>query len=153
MTETTLAYIIDGDRVLFLERNKREKDIHRGKFVVPGGKFLPGETPEECMQREVFEETGLRVESFTLMGEIDFPEFSDGEDIYCYIYRVEAFSGTLQENEEGYLHWVPMDEIYNLPQWEGDRIFLPWVIHGKRPFQATFPYVDGKLKEFTVTWR
>ncbi len=153
MIKTTLAYIVKNNHVLFLERSKREKDIHKGKFVVPGGKFLADETPEECMIREVLEETGLQVESFTLMGEIDFPEFSNGEDIYCYIYRIDQFSGKLRENEEGFLHWISTDRIDQLPQWEGDRIFLPWVLEGKRSFQAIFPYINGRLKEYTVTWR
>ncbi|MDI9472854.1 MAG: 8-oxo-dGTP diphosphatase [Tissierellia bacterium] len=152
MIKTTLAYIVCDGHVLFLERNKREKDIHKGKFVVPGGKFLPGETPLECMIREVKEETGLEVEESALMGEIHFPEFNAGEDFYCYIYRVHQFSGILKENEEGFLHWIARENIQSLPQWEGDRIFLPWVLDGVRPFFAAFPYIEGKLKEYTVRW-
>lgn len=153
MIKTTLAYIVKEGSVLFLERNKRDGDVHKGKFVVPGGKFLPGESPEDCAIREVFEETALKVKTFKLMGEIFFPEFAKGEDIYCYIYRIEDFAGQEKENEEGTLHWVKREDIPALPQWEGDRIFLPWVLSSDRPFDAVFPYVNGKLSSYTVSWR
>ena len=87
-----------------LHRNKKENDIHQGKWVSVGGKFEIGETPEECAKREIYEETGLIAEKLELCGFITFPNFTqDGQDWYSFVYRVTEFSGNLIENCPGVL--------------------------------------------------
>ena len=60
MKETSLVYIMKDDSCLMLHRIRKEHDVNHGKWIGVGGKFEPGESPEECMRREVREETGPR---------------------------------------------------------------------------------------------
>ncbi|MBR7927856.1 8-oxo-dGTP diphosphatase [Aerococcaceae bacterium zg-ZUI334] len=152
MKLATICYIDNGSQFLLLHRNKRQNDIHKGKWVSVGGKFEPGETPEACAKREIFEETGLIAEKMELCGFITFPNFTqDGEDWYSFVYRVTEFSGELQaECPEGTLSWVDYDEIINKPTWEGDYIFLSWVLEKSSFFSANFTYENDKLIEHFV---
>lgn len=150
MVRATLVYIVEGDQVLMLHRNKREKDMHKGKYVGVGGKFEAGETAYACMLREVYEETGLQVLEHKLVGRIFFPAFDDETDIYTYVYRVTKTQGDLRENEEGELSWFHKDEIQHLSLWEGDRIFLPWVLEDGPFFEASFYYKHGVFQDYRV---
>ena len=102
------------------------------------------------MIREVKEETGLEVERVCLDGRIHFPEFNAGEDFYCYIYRVHQFSGILKENEERFLRWIA-GRIFKSAAMGRGSVFFPgcWMECG---LFAAFPYIEGKLKEYTVRW-
>ncbi|HUF38345.1 MAG TPA: 8-oxo-dGTP diphosphatase [Anaerolineales bacterium] len=145
----TLCYIKRGDRTLMLHRNKKENDVHKGKWNGLGGKFLPGETPEDCAAREVFEESGLRAERLDLCGVITFPLFSHDSDWYVFVFIVTAFGGELAESPEGELAWIPDRDLLDLNLWEGDRIFLPWLA---RPefFSARFIYEKGQFVSHSV---
>ena len=136
---------------MMLQRIKKDNDIHFGKWNGLGGKFQPGETPEECVCREVSEESGFLIESPRLRGFLTFPQFKDGEDWYVYLFTADAFSGTLAECSEGNLSWIPDEKLLDLPLWEGDQYFLRW-IQEDRFFSAKFVYVDKKLVEHSVTF-
>ncbi len=125
-----------------LHRNKKENDHHKGKWNGLGGKFEAGESPEMCLEREIYEESGLTVEKATLRGFITFPLFDAKDDWYVFVYTVEAFSGTLRSSSEGEPYWISDDVLLNLDLWEGDRIFIPWLEQDKF-FSAVFYYDDG----------
>jgi 8-oxo-dGTP diphosphatase len=143
----TLCYLIKDDKVLMIYKNKNPKSPHYGKYNGLGGKFEQGETPEECAKREVYEESGITVNSFEFSGIIQFPSFYKENDWLVFIYTVSDFSGEIIESPEGSLEWVKISELLELPLWEGDSIFLPWVLE-KRFFSAKFIYQNGHFKDY-----
>jgi len=138
MILATLCYIRHDGHTLMLHRTKRANDIHAGKWNGLGGKFNPGESPEECVIREVHEESGLKIVGPKMRGLLMFPAFK-GEDWYVFVFTATEFSGELKENEEGYLKWIPDEEVESLPLWPSDHVFLPWIREG-RFFSAKFTY-------------
>lgn len=140
----TLCYLRDGARTLMLHRNKKEGDVHRGKWNGLGGKLDPGESPEECVRREMLEESGLTVLDPRLRGVLTFPAFKSGEDWLVFVYTATRFSGDLIACAEGDLEWVDDERLAGLPLWEGDRIFLPWLAQDKF-FSGKFVYRNGRL--------
>jgi 8-oxo-dGTP diphosphatase len=140
----TLCYVRSGGRTLMLHRNKKKGDVHLGKWNGLGGKLDPGESPDECVIREVREESGLTISDPRLRGVLTFPAFRDGEDWLVFVYTASAFTGAVGECAEGELSWVDDAEVKGLPLWEGDRVFLPW-IDEERFFSAKFTYRDGRL--------
>lgn len=156
MKLTTICYLDNGKEFLMLHRNKKVNDIHEDKWVSVGGKFEAGETPEECAIREIKEETGLDAQKLELLGFITFPDFAhEGEDWYSFVYRVTEFEGDLiEECDEGTLKWVPYDQIMSLPTWEGDYIFLEWILEGSPYFSAKFTYdIKGDLVDHSVVFQ
>ncbi len=151
MKLATLCYLKRDGETLMLLRNKKRNDIHQGKWNGLGGKFEPGETPEECAVREVEEESGLRISNPKLCGLLTFPKFKDEEDWYVYVYTADEFDGELCESAEGQLSWIPDAELLALPLWEGDYSFLPWIEQG-RFFSAKFEYKDKKLCDKQVVF-
>jgi 8-oxo-dGTP diphosphatase len=149
MKLATLCYLKQAGKTLMLFRNKKPNDVHEGKWNGLGGKFEPGETPEECARREIFEESGLRVASLEMKGVLTFPMFSQGEDWYVFVFVSQEISGEMQPSTEGTLAWIPDHELLDLPLWEGDRMFLPWL---SRPvfFSGRFLYVSGQLQEHSA---
>ena len=152
---STICYIDNGSQFLLLLRNKKKNDYHQGKYISVGGKFEPGESPEECAIREIKEETGLNAKELILKGFITFPNFQhDGEDWYSFVYRVVDFDGELDfDSDEGTLYWVDYDKIKQMPTWEGDYIYLDWVMDADVEFfSAKFIYdQDGKLDDYKVS--
>lgn len=151
MKLATLAYVRRGDQTLMLRRGGDPNHLHAGRWNGLGGKFEAGESPEECLKREVLEESGLTVLEHDWKGFITFPRFSGDEDWYVWVYLVTRFSGTPTASSEGDLHWVPTAELDQLPLWEGDKQFLPWL---DRPgvFSAVFDYDGGRYQGHQVTF-
>jgi len=145
MIESTLCYLEKDNQYLMMLRNRKSADPNSGKWIGVGGKIEPGETPEECLVREVKEETGLELVSFALRGVILF--FSDlWEDEKMYLYTADAFAGELAADcDEGELHWVPKEEILNLNLWEGDRIFMRKLLEGEREISLSLYYEKDQL--------
>lgn len=132
MRNTTLCHIEKDGKYLMLHRIKKENDLNRDKWVGIGGKFEDKESPEECALRETLEETGLMLNSYKYCGIVTFVS-DKWETEYMHIFHSDDFSGELKECDEGELCWVEISEIYNLPIWEGDKIFLR-LIEEKSPF-------------------
>jgi 8-oxo-dGTP diphosphatase len=151
MKLATLCYLFNGNKVLMINRNKRENDMHLGKWNGLGGKFNPGETPEECVVREVYEESGLLIKNPELKGFLTFPAFDDEEDWYVFVFTAKEFSGKLRESDEGELEWIKWEKIFNLPLWEGDKYFLEW-LNQDRFFSAKFIYKDSKYITHSVVF-
>jgi len=124
MINTTLCYITRGEEVLMLHRVKKENDVNKDKWIGIGGKFLPEETPDECLLREAYEETGLTLTSWQCRGIVTFLTNGDWDGEYMYLFTADGFEGELKECDEGDLQWVSREFLDKLPTWEGDRIFL-----------------------------
>ena len=123
MINTTLCYITRGNDVLMLHRVKKKNDINKDKWIGIGGKFEGEESPDECLLREVREETGLELTSWRCRGVVTFLSDScEGE--FMYLFTADGFEGELKTCDEGDLQWVSREFISQLPQWEGDKIFL-----------------------------
>lgn len=142
MQLATLCYLMDGERTLMLHRIKKKNDVHEGKWNGLGGKFEPGETPEECAIREIKEESGLLMKNPRMHGLITFPMFDGKKDWYVFLFTASNFEGELIDSQEGKLGWIPNEKLLNLNLWEGDRIFIPWLFQEKF-FSAKFIYENG----------
>ena len=146
MKMTTLCYIEQDGRFLMLHRTKKENDANHDKWIAPGGKFLEGETPEECMLREVWEETGLTLNRWRFRGIVTFlSDCWEGE--YMFLYTADRFSGQLKECDEGELQWVEKDKVLELKLWEGDKIFLKKLMDGEDYFSLKLTYAGERLAE------
>ena len=128
-----------------LYRNAREDDENLGKWIGTGGKFKDGESPDECMLREVKEETGLTLTDYAFKGVITF--ISDCyENEYMFLYEGKAYEGSLREDcPEGILRWIPRDQVMDLPLWEGDRYFLKELLEGKDSIRWKLSYRGESL--------
>ena len=133
MINTTLCYIRRGADYLMLHRTKKEHDLNRDKWIGIGGKFEDKESPEDCLLREVREETGLTLTDYRYRGIITF--ISDRWPTeYMHLFTADGFSGALKECDEGVLEWLPRGRLLELPHWEGDAIFLKLIEDDGQPF-------------------
>lgn len=151
MKLATLCYVRDAKNLttLMLHRVKKENDMHEGKWNGLGGKFEEGETPEECVIREVLEESGLSITNPKLQGFITFPAFDQFEDWYVFVFTADQFTGELIDSPEGNLEWIQNDKLMDLKLWEGDKIFMGWFDSGK-VFSAKFEYDKGEFVSHEV---
>ena len=123
MKNTSLCYIERGDSYLMLHRVKKSNDENHDKWIGIGGKFEEGESPEECMRREMLEETGLTAKSWQYRGIVTFVSDEWGTE-YMHLFKCSDYSGEIKECDEGVLEWIKKDKLLSLPIWEGDKIFL-----------------------------
>ena len=144
MKIATICYIKKDGYTLMLKRTKKKNDIHEGKWVGVGGKMELGESPEDCIRREVFEETGLTLKNLKLKGFLSFPGFEDEEDWYSFAFESTDFEGELIDSPEGELAWIKDDKIKDLNMWEGDIDFLEWM-KKDRIFSGKITYDKGKF--------
>lgn len=139
MKNTTLCYLLRGDSVLLLHRVKKENDLNHDKWIGIGGKFEENESPEECLVREAWEETGLTLTGYQYRGIVTFvSDRWEGE--YMHLYTATEWTGTIKECDEGVLEWVSLEKMKELPQWEGDRIFLQLLEEGAPFFSLKLCY-------------
>ena len=169
MLKTTLCYLKKNDHILMLYRNKKENDPCQGKWVGIGGKFEAGEDAEQCLLREVYEETGLKLCDYHFHGIVHFK--SDrlpdedmylysasswcGEALFAYVPCLEECPEEDKKNtaeksfscSEGTLCWIPMDKVLDLNLWEGDRYFLEPLLNGDSEISMTCRYEGDRLME------
>ncbi len=123
MRNTTLCYIERDGAYLMLHRVKKEHDENRDKWIGVGGKFEDKESPEDCLLREVREETGLTLTRYAYRGIVTF--VSDlWPTEYMHLFTADGFTGELRPCDEGDLEWVPKERVTDLPIWAGDKLFL-----------------------------
>ncbi len=153
MTNTTLCYVTRGEQVLMLHRVKKKKDINKDKWIGIGGKFLPGETPDECLLREAKEETGLTLTKWRCRGVVTFLTENAGDGEYMYLFTADGFTGELTECDEGDLQWVSREFLDSLPKWEGDAIFLRLLWENAPFFLLKLRYEGSRLAEAVLDGR
>lgn len=146
MRNTTLCHIEKDGKYLMLHRVKKENDLNQDKWVGIGGKFEDKESPEECNLREVFEETGLSLNSARYLGIVTFVS-DKWETEYMHIFHSNDFSGTVKECDEGNLEWIDKKTLYSLPIWQGDKIFLRLIDQQVSFFSLKLVYKGDTLTE------
>ena len=146
MKNTTVCYLERGTQYLLLHRTKKENDENAGKWIGVGGKCEENESPEDCMLREVREETGLSVTQHRLRGVITF--VSDAwEGQYMYLFTASKWHGAMTDCDEGELAWVERTDMLHLPLWEGDRIFLALLAEERPFFSLKLVYQGDSLQQ------
>lgn len=143
---TTLCYIDDGERYLMLHRVSKDNDINKDKWIGVGGHFEEDESPEECLVREVKEETGLTLTKYKFRGIVTFCSDRWQTEYMC-LYTATGFSGSLSACDEGILEWIKKDEIEKLQLWEGDKIFLRLLAEDAPFFSLKLRYEADELVE------
>ncbi len=146
MINTTLCYIEQDNKYLMLHRTKKKNDLNEGKWIGVGGKFEKDETPEECLLREVKEETGVMLTKYRFRGVITFIS-NKWETEYMYLFTASDFIGEITCCDEGDLEWIAKDKILELNIWEGDKIFLKKMMEDNNFFTLKVVYEEDKLVE------
>lgn len=142
---TTLCYLEQDNKYLMLHRCKKKNDINKDKYIGVGGHVEHGESPEDCILREVKEETGLTMHNFRLRGLLTF--VIDDTDEYSFLYTCKDFSGDIIECNEGNLEWIDKEKINTLPIWEGDKIFFRLLEDREDYFSLKLVYIQDELRE------
>ena len=143
---TTLCYIEKDGRYLMMHRVKKAHDINKDKWVGIGGHFEADESPEECLLREGREENGLTLTEYKQRGIITF--MSDRwQTEYMFLYTASAYEGEIGECNEGTLEWIDKEKVYDLPLWEGDKIFFRLLEEQRPHFSLKLRYVGEALVE------
>ena len=147
MTITTLCYIENNNQYLMLHRTKKPNDINEGKWIGVGGHVEKDESPEECLVREVREETGLTLTAYKFRGLITFVNSKCESELMC-VFTADGYTGKLITCNEGELRWVDKTQVPNLPTWEGDRVFLDLLLSNEeRFFSIKLQYEGDQLVE------
>ena len=147
MTITTLCYIENNNQYLMLHRTKKPNDINEGKWIGVGGHVEKDESPEECLVREVREETGLTLTAYKFRGLITFVNSKCESELMC-VFTADGYTGELITCNEGELRWVDKTQVPNLPTWEGDREFLDLLLSNEeRFFSIKLQYEGDQLVE------
>lgn len=150
MKMTTLCYIENNDCYLMLHRTKKKKDVNKDKWIGVGGHAEGNETPQECLLREVKEETGLLLTSYKFRGLITFISDEYEAEMMC-LFTADGYTGELITCDEGELEWVKKSDVPQLPIWEGDAQFLKLLLEDeKRFFAMKLRYEGERLVEKSV---
>jgi len=149
MILSTLCYIEKDNKYLMLHRTKKENDINKDKWLGIGGKFEKNESPEECILREVKEETGLELKTYKLRCIVTYVS-TTWETEYMYVFTSDNFTGNIIECNEGDLQWIDKNEVVNLNTWEGDKIFINKLQNEDNFFTVKFEYDGEKLIRYEL---
>lgn len=145
MKISSLCYIENDGKYLMLYRNAKKNDENAGKWIGIGGKFEDGESPEDCVCREVLEETGLTLVSYDYRGIVTFVSDKYGTE-YMHLFTSDKFDGEISTCSEGRLEWIDKNKLDKLPMWEGDRVFLALLDSQSNFFSLKLCYEGDTLK-------
>lgn len=149
MKLTTLCYIEKDDKYLMLHRVKKKNDQNQDKWLGVGGHFEDGESPEDCVLREVKEETGLTLTEYRYRGLVTFVS-DEYENEYMHLYTATGYDGEMIECDEGELVWIPKSEVFDLNIWEGDKIFFRLLEEECGFFSLKVRYKGDRLMESEI---
>ena len=141
---TTLCYIRRGTEYLMLHRTKKKDDLNSGKWIGIGGHFEPQESPEECLLREVREETGLVLRQWQFRGIVTFCSDCAPTE-YMHLFTADCPEGEITDCDEGDLKWVEASLLHTLPMWAGDRIFFDLIARNQPFFSLKLMYRGDTL--------
>ena len=144
MINSTLCYLERGDEYLMLHRVKKVNDMNRDKWIGVGGKFREGESPEDCILRETFEETGLTLTDYRYRGLVTFVSDQYPTE-YMHLFTATGWTGMPHECDEGELAWIKKKDLLSLPLWEGDKVFLKLLDTDEPFFSLKLKYEGEKL--------
>lgn len=152
MKNTTVCYIEKDGKYLMIHRIKKENDENRDKWIGIGGKLEEGESPFNCIRREVLEETGLTISCPKYRGIITFVSNEFGTQ-YMHLFTADNFTGVLNDNcDEGELAWIEKDRLLNMPIWEGDKIFLELLKNNAPFFSLKCVYEYNNLIDYELEY-
>lgn len=144
MDETVLIYLIKDNKYLLIFRNKKKNDINKGKYIGIGGHIEKGETPDDAVKRETYEETSLTLNSFKYRGKLLF--INDDYKEIIHLYTSSEFTGEITSNcNEGTLYWIDRNNLHNISMWEGDYKFIDLLENEADYFEMTLTYDGDKL--------
>ena len=143
---TTLCYIEKDGKYLMLHRVSKKNDVNKDKWIGVGGHFEGTESPEDCLLREVKEETGLTLTSWRFRGIVTFVCDDYPMEFMC-LYTADGFTGELRDCDEGQLEWVEKERLMDLELWEGDKIFFRLLAEEAPFFSLKVVYEKGVLLE------
>lgn len=149
MLNTTLCYLERNDEYLMLHRVKKENDLNKDKWIGVGGKFEEGESPEDCLLREVREETGLTLTDYRYRGIVTFvcPPYPTE---YMHLFTASGWEGEMIDCDEGTLEWVPKSRVPQLPLWEGDHVFFELMKSDEHFFSLKLVYEGETLVDIQL---
>ena len=141
---STLCYIEKDNKYLMLHRVVKKNDVNKDKWIGVGGHFEYGESPEDCVLREVKEETGLTLLDYKYRGIVHFISEEELNDMH--LFTATEYTGEIADCDEGVLEWISKTDLMKLPMWEGDKYFDSFLSH-EGFVEAKFTYKDDKLIE------
>ena len=152
MKTTTVCYIEQDGKYLMIHRIKKKDDPNKNKWIGIGGKLEAGESPFDCVRREVLEETGLTLDKVNYRGIVTFVSNEFGTE-YMHLFTSSDFHGEINTVcDEGVLEWIEKDELYKIPMWEGDKIFLGLLDTDAKFFSLKLVYEGNTLVSHTLEY-
>lgn len=146
MINSTLCYLERGDEYLMLHRVKKAHDLNHDKWIGVGGKFQEGESPEDCILRETWEETGLTLTEYRYRGLVTFVSDQASTE-YMHLFTATGWTGSPHPCDEGELAWIEKAALLRLPMWEGDKIFLDLLDRDVPFFSLKLRYEGDRLTQ------
>lgn len=139
---STLCYIEQNGKYLMLHRTVKKNDVNKDKWIGVGGHFEADESPEECVVREVKEETGYTLTSYRFRGLVTFIS-GNGVTEYMSLFTADGFEGEPVACNEGVLKWVSKEDVLKLNIWEGDKVFFKLLNEREEFFSLKLVYDGG----------